>query len=118
MPVMRQYHMVWATPAMCMLAAGIHHVGHRRGWSLLAFACIGLVLAGQVALTSDLLKGMGVTLASIAALGLPVVVLLLRLGRNPALLADDRQAAVEAPKSQGRRDAPHDPRPDAVPAHA
>ncbi len=118
MPVMRQYHMVWATPAMCMLAAGIHHMGHRGGWTKLAFACIALVIALQVALASDLLKAMGVTLASIPVLGLPVVVLLLRLNRNPGLLPD---VPVEGTAREWRltRDKPAaEPSPDALPAHA
>ena len=105
MPVMRQYHMIWAAPAMSMLAAGIHHIGHRKRWSLFAFACIAGVVVGQLALFSKLLKAMGVTFASIAMLGLPIIVMLLILRRNPAFLADadDTGAATQpAPGDDGQ----------------
>lgn len=118
MPVMRQYHVVWATPAMCMLAAGIHHMGHRSGWAKLALASIGLVIVLQAALASDLLKAMGVTLVSIPVLALPVVVLLARLQRNPGLVPE---AAAEETVREPRvvRDkAAAEPGPDALPAHA
>ena len=100
MPVMRQYHMIWAAPAMTMLAAGIHHVGHRKRWSLLAFVCIAGVIVGQLALFSKLLKAMGVTFASVAILALPIVVMLLILRRNPAFLDDAaRPGAATQPAS-------------------
>jgi len=71
---------------MTMLAAGIHHRGHASRWSLLAWLCIAGVIGGQVALASKPLKASGVTLASVALLGLPIVVMLIGLRRDPAAM--------------------------------
>ncbi len=56
MPVMRQYHVIWAAPAMTMISAVIHYKGNRHRWSIFAFACAAGVVLGEFALWSDLLK--------------------------------------------------------------
>lgn len=88
MPVMRQYHVIWAMPAVSMIAAGVASSGTRR-WKVLALVCVGLVLAGQFALFWRPLKAGGVTLASVLVIALPIIVLLIRLQRDPRAIADD-----------------------------
>lgn len=87
MPVMRYYHMIWAYPAVALLAAAVHYAGLHRGWSRLALVCLGLVVAGQFALLHRPLAAGGAALFSVLALAIPLLVLLARLARNPTALA-------------------------------
>lgn len=87
MPVMRYYHMIWAYPAVTLLAAGIHYAGLHCGWSRLVLVCFGLVVAGQFALLHRPLAAGGAALLSVVALAIPLWVLLARLARNPTILA-------------------------------
>lgn len=93
MPVMRRYHMIWALPAISLLGAGVHYAGFRGRWSVLALVCCGLTLAAQFTLLVRPLEAAGSILGSVAVLGLPLVVMLLRLGRNPAALPSPFHAA-------------------------
>jgi hypothetical protein len=86
MPVMRRYHMIWALPALSVLGAGVHYSGLASRWSKLALVCIGLVLAAEVTLLFKPLEAGGTVLASVGLLALPLVVMLVRLGRQPAAL--------------------------------
>ena len=115
MPVLRRYHLILLLPAVAVLAAGIHYAGSRR-WSTLALACIGGVLACQLSLLTrlapemrivgwldgilgaeraaalgrafdaGLLEASGVLLLPVVLLAIPLVVLLLRLSRQPNTL--------------------------------
>jgi hypothetical protein len=100
MPVMRRYHMIWALPAMALLAAGVHHVGWRRWWSILALIAMFIVVGSQVALISkefvgtNLVEGYGITLLAVIALAVPLVTILLWLARNSAAVSQDVYAAA------------------------
>lgn len=94
MPVMRGYHLIWAHPAIAMLAGAVHNVGHRRQWSLLALASLLGLVAVQVALRWTLPQAAGILLWSVVMLALPIAVMLVWLGRNPAALPPDRFAPV------------------------
>jgi hypothetical protein len=119
MPVMRRYHMIWALPAMALLAAGVHHVGWRRRWSILALIAMFIVVGSQIALISkefigtNLLEGYGITLFAVITLAVPLIAVLLWLARNPAAVAQD----VFATASTGDGPA-DDPAPERAPAHA
>ena len=86
MPVLRRYHMIWALPAVSLLGAGVHYSGRSTRWSRLALACIGAAVVLQLTLLSHRLEAMGALPASVAALALPLVVLLRRLKRAPDAL--------------------------------
>lgn len=88
MPVMRRYHMVYALPAISLLAAGIHYSGRRCGWSALAWIGLGVALAAQLSMLSMKVEAAGTILASVAALALPVIAMLVRLGRRPTALSE------------------------------
>ena len=98
MPVMRGYHLIWAYPAVAILAGAVHHLGVRYWWSLLVFACFMAVVGGQVsAAVFDLesQRGLlpnawGVLLGIVVSLMLLMVVLLYILRRNPAVLPEDQ----------------------------
>jgi hypothetical protein len=110
MPVMRRYHMIWAFPALTMLAAGLHYMGFRRVWSVLTLAVIACVVIGQAALPSkafigaNLLEGRGIWLASVALLALPIMLLLLKLQRAPATLPADAFAPTHPTGSRSSAD--------------
>ena len=95
MPVMRRYHMIWALPAMALLAAGVHHVGWRRPWSIVALTAMSIVVGSQIALTSkefigtNLVEGYGITLFAVIAVAVPLVAILSFLARNPAAVSQD-----------------------------
>jgi hypothetical protein len=86
MPVMRRYHLIWALPALSVLGAGVHYGGLASRWSKLALACIGLMVVAEVTLLFKPLEAAGTVLASVGVLALPLVVMLVRLGRQPAAL--------------------------------
>lgn len=86
MPVMRRYHMIWALPALSLLGAGAHYVGLRRAWSWLALVCVLAAAGGQLALLYRPAEAGGSILATVAVLALPIILLLRRLGRNPAAM--------------------------------
>ena len=103
MPVMRRYHMIWTLPALSLLGAGIHYSTLRSGWSKLAIAAIGVMVLIQVALPAKFLRDVGlanlaelatrieasgVILGSVVVLAIPMIVLLVRLGRHPAALPE------------------------------
>ncbi|MCG3127459.1 MAG: hypothetical protein CHACPFDD_02319 [Phycisphaerae bacterium] len=99
MPVMRQYHMIWATPAVSLLAAAVHHVGHRSRAAWAIYAVLSLVLLAQLALFSEAIKARGVTLASVPVLAAPLIALLVRYPRSalpPAAAEQDAQPAPSA----------------------
>jgi hypothetical protein len=111
MPVVRRYHMIWALPALSLLGAGIHYSGWSNRWSKLALACIGAVVALQLTLLWHRLEAMGALLASVVLLGLPLVVMLVRLQRDPGLVP----RAFNAPPHPA---GPSRPEPDAAPSSA
>ena len=119
MPVMRRYHMIWALPAMALLAAGEHHVGWRRRWTILALIAMFIVVGSQIALISkefigtNLVEGYGITLFSVVALVVPLVTVLLWLARNPAAVSQD----VFATASTGDRPVDN-PAPQSAHSHA
>ncbi len=82
MPVMRRYHMVWALPALSVLATAVHYTPRRRTWRVLALACISLAAAAQFSMWSMRAEAMGLLLASVLVLALPVFTLLLTLRRD------------------------------------
>jgi hypothetical protein len=88
MPVMRRYHLVYALPAISLLGAGIHYGGWRSRWSAPAWIGLGLAFVAQLSLLSLRLEAMGTVLASVAALAVPLIVMLVRLGRRPAALPE------------------------------
>lgn len=92
MPVLRLYHMIWAFPALALVLAAMWHLRDGRVWRRLALGCIALVLAGQAVLPWRLYKSMGATTAAVPLLAVPVVTLLVRLGRRPEALPPDRYA--------------------------
>ncbi|MEW6198275.1 MAG: glycosyltransferase family 87 protein [Planctomycetota bacterium] len=105
MPVMRRYHMIWALPAISLLAAGIHYAGARHRWSALALGSLALVLAVQVILLpqalvpkgagpehalvlwAQTLEAAGAILACVALLAVTVTAMLWWLAANRAALA-------------------------------
>jgi len=103
MPVMRAYHVVWALPMVAVLSAAVHYAGWQRGWSRLAGVCLLVFAVGQFALLSQRLVAAGSVLASVAVLGLPAVVILLKLGRRTDLLATPAYAGAHPaqPKEAG-----------------
>ncbi len=100
MPVMRRYHMIWAMPALSLLMAALRHTRFSGRWARLTLTCIGLALAAWLITlvrplepadsawysTSLLVEATGVLLASVALLGLPMIVMLVWLRRNPEAL--------------------------------
>lgn len=88
MPVMRRYHMICTLPAVAMLGAALHYSGFRGSWARLALAGLGLSAVAHLALFSIHVEARGTVLAALAALALPLVGLLVRLGRHPALLPE------------------------------
>ena len=112
MPVLRRYHLILMLPAMAVLASGIHYAGLKHRWSMLALVCIGgvgfcqlLVLTRELpeagvlrwfdgvigcenvaalsrALDDGIVEASGVLLLSVVLLAIPIVVLLIRLGRD------------------------------------
>jgi len=86
MPVLRRYHMIWALPAVSLLAGAIHYSGLCSGWAKLALGCIGAAVVLQLTLLSHRAEAMGVLWASVLLLALPLVVLLVRLKRAPDAL--------------------------------
>ena len=88
MPVMRRYHLIYLLPAVSLLGGGIHYSGPRSRWSLAAWIALGLALLAQLSLLSLRLEAMGMLLASVAVLAVPLIMMLVRLGRRPAALAD------------------------------
>ena len=48
MPVMRAYHVIWAYPAVAVLAGAVHYHGLRHWWSLMTLATLALAAAVQV----------------------------------------------------------------------
>jgi hypothetical protein len=108
MPVMRRYHVVLALPAVSLLAAALHYVGHRGTWARLTALCIvasfalQLMLAAQSAQLGEkaggsLLEARGAILAATLLLGVPLIVLLRRLRRRPHLLPPDPYLPAGAP---------------------
>lgn len=86
MPVMRRYHMVWALPAVSLLGAGIHYMGFRAAWSRFALVCIALAVMVQFTMLYRPLEAGGTILFSVLVLMLPLVAMLVRLGRDPTSL--------------------------------
>jgi hypothetical protein len=91
MPVMRRYHMIWALPAIALLAAGIHHSGRAAPWSRLALAALGLAAVAQLGMLWRPIEAGGVILASVAVLAVPLVARLWHLshGGNSAGVQPD-----------------------------
>jgi hypothetical protein len=101
MPVMRAYHLVWALPAISLLGAVTHYLGHRHWWSAGAMgAMLGLV-AAQVALNWTLPQAAGVLLWVVALVALPMVVMLLWLQRNPSAIPEDYYFDGSSPAPSG-----------------
>lgn len=114
MPVMRRYHMIWALPAISVLAAGVHYAGWRGAWSRWALAALGLTAAVQVVLSfqrleaatqavllSPRLEAAGINLVSVALLAVPMVIMLRRLTITPTTLAEPYYAS-QRPGGRGR----------------
>ena len=88
MPVMRGYHLIWLLPALSVIAAAARKIGRRRPWSKLALACaIGLIVV-QFSLRWEWPQAAGMLLLTVAMVALPVLILLVRLARNPAVMSD------------------------------
>jgi len=86
MPVMRRYHLIWTLPVLSLLAAALHYSGFAGRWVRLTWFCLGLALAAQLSLLWMPLEAGGAILASVIALGVPVVALLRRLEKLPMAL--------------------------------
>lgn len=128
MPVMRRYHMIALTPLLAVLAACVHHVGHRARWSQATIVCTGFVVVAQLCVLtrwvsgSHLFEGAGVLLLCVPALAAPAIALRVLLARNPSYLPEatahfDPSQAVAFVKAPPPGPAP-DPAgtPDATPA--
>lgn len=117
MPVMRIYHMIWAAPAMSLLASGIAHTG-RKAWSWLAWAGIGIALAAQIGLVSKWVRATGITQISVLGIAIPMIAMVVRLARNPSAMRADpfERGARQGRPSQAETDATAAKRP-AVAAH-
>ncbi|MBW7904406.1 MAG: DUF2029 domain-containing protein [Phycisphaerae bacterium] len=99
MPVMRRYHLIWALPALGVLAAALLHADWRSAWTKLA-AALGLgMLVGQLSLLgkeltgSNLLEAMGVLLAGVLFLAAALAVLLVRQEKWAARATPDTDGA-------------------------
>jgi hypothetical protein len=88
MPVMRRYHLIYALPAISLLGAGIHYSGWFSRWSLAAWIGLGLALLAELSMLSLRVEAMGILLASVAALAVPLIMMLVRLARRPAALSE------------------------------
>lgn len=86
MPIVRRYHVIWALPALSVMAGVVHHAGHGTRWSRLAIAAMLMVGAAQVTLLYRPLEARGTILASLVVLAMPLVSALLRLAREPGWL--------------------------------
>ncbi len=108
MPVMRQYHVIWATPALALLGPGLRQLGPRHAWSMTALLAVAAVAAAQVGLMKSWLwmQAGGVTQASVVVLAVPLVTMLRLLARDARGLA---RGATEADglsgAGRGRSDA-------------
>lgn len=118
MPVMRRYHMIWVFPSLAMFGGALHHLGLRRAWSVLALLSIGLVVAGQIALPSkvligaNMLEARGMLLGMVALIGLPIILLLLMMARDPScmpLTGDPSRLSAQPPPRIPPRAAPDGP---------
>lgn len=92
MPIMRRYHLVWALPALSLLAAALHYHRFRGAWTWLCFAALTAFLAIQLLLwpKPDTFtrwpEAAGVVLLSVLILATPLLVLLVRLQQRPDAL--------------------------------
>jgi hypothetical protein len=90
MPVMRWYHIVMAFPAVAMLGAALHYQRFRGWWSGLAVACVlSLPLSAVIMGQSVLAAAAGGGLMATLLLGLPLVLMIMRLQRDPHALKPD-----------------------------
>lgn len=107
MPVMRQYHVIWATPALSLLGPGLRRFGPRHPWSAAALLAVAAVVAAQFGLIKSWLwvQAAGVTLASVLVLALPLVAMLILLDRQ------SRRSRAPAPQSRRTRTAQPNPHP-------
>ncbi|MBU0637711.1 MAG: DUF2029 domain-containing protein [Planctomycetes bacterium] len=110
MPVMRRYHMIWALPALSLLAAGIHYLGMRAWWSKLALLSMGAIVLSQLALLPTVvtreyyLEGLGMLLVAVVVVATPLIVALLRPTQPPAALLPEADAPPHParPSAAGR----------------
>ncbi|MFH1745744.1 MAG: glycosyltransferase 87 family protein [Planctomycetota bacterium] len=89
MPVMRGYHLIWAYPALAILAGVLHHVGWRRRWSWLALACLLGMIVVQCALRWTLPQAAGILLWSVLGMALPIALMLVQLKRDARAIPND-----------------------------
>lgn len=105
MPVMRAYHLIWALPALSLLAAGVHHLGRRRRWSAMALVSMFALIPAQIAVFWPPAAAAGVLLWTVALLATPLVLMILRLGRDPAALPADYYLSARGPDNVAGRHA-------------
>lgn len=95
MPVMRRYHVIWALPAVVVLASGLHYRGWRSAWSVSAVGAILSLFFAQAwmiyeaaVLPDDQLgqsaESRGLVLWTVLALGVPLIWQRVLAQRNPA----------------------------------
>lgn len=95
MPVMRRYHLIWMLPSVSVLGACIHHMTLNRRWSRWALAAVGFVFAAEVAIISrtmfntHIVEASGAFLLGLPVIALPMIVLIIRLARDPMLMPED-----------------------------
>ncbi|RMF83622.1 MAG: DUF2029 domain-containing protein, partial [Planctomycetota bacterium] len=95
MPVLRRYHFVMLLPALAVLAGCIHHCGWNSRVGRLGIATYFVLIAAQLSAGLRLWfrpspsEAAGVFLFVLPVLALPLIVLLVRLARDPAALPDD-----------------------------
>lgn len=104
MPVMRRYHMVWAFPAVAMLAACVHYAGPRSGWTRVALASIAILVAAQIGALKVLrwVEASGGLLLAVVCLAIPILIMLRRIARNSNALPPDPFLRRAAPAGGGQ----------------
>ncbi len=107
MPVMRRYHMIWATPAAYLLLAEAYRLGWRERWSKLALACVGVLAVSPLTLLFRPLEAGGTVLAAVLVLALPLLLLRCRRTRAPA--TGEQPAGGPAPPEAAGSAAPSRP---------
>jgi hypothetical protein len=85
MPVMRAYHLVWLFPLAGLTCDAVCRLWQRRRrWSTLGLAGVGCLVLAQVLARDERLEAGGLLLGAAVGLCVPIILLIVRLGQQPA----------------------------------
>ena len=73
---------------LSVLGGGVHYAGVRRAWSKLALGCTGALLLAELSILNQPFEAAGLILLSVIVLAVPLIAMLVWLGREPAALPE------------------------------